>query len=99
MDDIIEFLVELVLDILFEGGMELSADKKLPKWVRIVAGIVLLIVFSGIVGIFLYIAYEALQEGDTVASVVSFCIAVGLVIFFVWGFISKYHEVNKNKKK
>ena len=99
MDDMIEFFVELFLDIVLEGSMELGADKKMPKWLRIVAFMVLLIVFGGIVGLFLYIAYEALQEGDTVASIVGFCIAIGVVTFFVWGFVAKYREVNKRNKK
>lgn len=99
MDDIIEFIVEVVLDILFEGSMELSVNKKMPKWLRRLALLVLLIVFGGIIGIFLYISYEALQEGDTVASMVGLIVAIGLGICFIWGFISKYREINQKNKK
>lgn len=96
MDDIIEFIVELVLDIFVEVGM----NQKMPKWLRIVVLLILLLVFGGMIGTFLYISYEALQKGDRIASLVAFIIAIALGIFLVWGFWSKYREINqKNKKK
>ena len=95
MDDIVEFIVELVLDIFVEVGM----SKKMPKWLRIIVLLILLIVFGGTIGIFLYISYEALQAGDRIASLVAFMIAIALGIFFVWGFWSKYREINKKNKK
>lgn len=98
MDDIIEFIVEVIFDILLEGSMEFFSDRKMPKWLRIVVLFVLLVVFCGIVGIFLYIAYEASQENDMVAAGVSFAIAIAVAVFFVVGFICKYRERNKRKK-
>uniref|UniRef100_UPI004056008F hypothetical protein n=1 Tax=Agathobacter sp. TaxID=2021311 RepID=UPI004056008F len=98
MDDIIAFFVELVLDILLESSMEAGKNKKLPKWVRVLALLVLLTVSGGMVGIFLYIAYEALQEGDMAAGAVSCIIAMGLAVFLIWGFVSKYREARKKRE-
>ena len=95
MGDIMGFFIELILDIFFEGSMELATNGKLPKWIRIIAGIILLLVFIGIVGLFLYLAYESLQEGQVGASILCFILAIICVIFFSWGFMRKYHKKNK----
>ena len=99
MDDIIEFIVEVVLDIVFEGSMEIFSNKKMPKWLRIFVFLLLSVLFFGIVGIFLYIAYEASQEGDMIAALVAFVLAIAVGTFFIAGFIRKYRNRNKRNEK
>ena len=76
----------------------LATNGKLPKWIRIIAGIILFLVFIGIVGLFLYLAYESLQEGELGASILCFILAIICAIFFSWGFIRKYREKSKKNK-
>ena len=40
MGNIMEFFIELILDIFFEESMELATNGKLPKWIRIIASII-----------------------------------------------------------
>lgn len=40
-----EFLIEFVLEILFEGSMELSTNKKIPKWIRYIFMVLIILLF------------------------------------------------------
>lgn len=45
MDDIIEFILELIL----EGMLELSSNKKVPKWIRYPLSFILILLVSIII--------------------------------------------------
>lgn len=44
-----EFIVELVLDLFVEGGIEVSSNKKISKWVRYPIAAILILFFSSII--------------------------------------------------
>ena len=42
-----EVLFEILFEIIVEGSLEASRDKKVPLWIRIIAGIILIVVYGG----------------------------------------------------
>ena len=41
-----DFIIELLLELIFEGGMELSTNKKIPKWLRYPLIVIILLLFA-----------------------------------------------------
>ena len=46
-----EYIFEFLFELIFEGSLALSADKKVPMIFRILAGTVVFAVLGGIIGI------------------------------------------------
>lgn len=89
-----EFLVELIFDIIFEGSLELGTSRKVPMPVRIIAGMVLLAIYGGLFILFAMIATEALQSGDTAAALIFIAVDILIVFLVIWAFRKKYKEKN-----
>ncbi len=89
-----DLLIEICLELLFEGTVELSGNKKVPKWIRYpLLVLVLLFVSAVIIGIMVlgvFIATTDLLIGLGI-------IAIGLV--FLGGLIYKIMKVHKEMKK
>ena len=83
MDDLIEFLIELILD----GSHELLKSKKVPKWIRTLIAIIFISIPIGliIVGILL------LKE-----STISGIIIIGVSLFLLIGITIKIRRYLKN---
>lgn len=56
-----EFLFELLFDIIIEGSIALGSEKKVPMPIRIFATIVVFIVYFGLSGILFYVAYAEMK--------------------------------------
>lgn len=71
-----EFIIELLFEIILEGSIELGSSKKVPIPLRILATIIILICYFGLGGFFIYMAYTEVTGGIKL-----FLYAVGLFIF------------------
>ena len=91
-----EFLLELLFDIVVEGSIELGSEKKVPMPIRILALLVIWTIFFGMGGLLIYGGYEAIIENDTVASVALF-FAVGS--FLIIGGIYIAYKMFRKKKE
>ena len=49
-----DFILEFLFDLIVEGSLEASTDKKVPLPVRIIAAVILIGVYGGLIGICLY---------------------------------------------
>lgn len=72
-----EFIIELLLDLVIEGSIELSSNNKTPKWLRYPLAIFIILFFT-IVIIGLFILGIFILNKDTFAGI--FVIAVSLVM-------------------
>lgn len=68
LDDILEFILELVLD----GAVELASSRKVPVPIRILLGSIILVCFLGIFGLLLFIGIDIGSD---------FMIAIAILIF------------------
>ena len=91
-----EFILELIFDIIVEGSIEIGSSKKVPMPIRILCLLVEWTVFFGLGGAMIYMAYEAILENDTVAAVALFAVG-GLMI--IGGIYIAYKMFRKKKEK
>lgn len=82
MDDLIEFILELIID----GCIEFLPDKKIPKWLRVIMALVILAVAIGVIvlGVVLLRA--------------SIIVGVGMIIIGIGFLIATIVKVKKYKK-
>ena len=78
-----ELIFELIFEIIVDGSMNAVSDKKIPLILRILAAIVLLIVYGGIVGLCLF-------WGIHNKSVALIIIGLGVLILFGLGLLKTY---------
>lgn len=88
-----DFLIELVLDLIFEGSIELSNNKKVPKWIRYVLITFIILVFVTVSLLFLLVSILLIKE-TLIGSLVFFII---FIVFIVCG-IKKFRKMYLEKK-
>ena len=86
LDDILEFLVELILD----GMVEAAGDKQVPKPIRIALSVILAVVFLGFFGLLLWI-------GISNESVLMVVLSVVLLVAAVIGIYCKVKKLRRKK--
>lgn len=78
-----EYLIELLVELIIEGSMEISEDEKMPKWLRYLCLTIVTIVFGGVtIGLFVlgvYIGKENIYAGI-------FFILVAFILL-IWGIV------------
>lgn len=72
-----EFFIELILELIFEGSIELSKSNKTPKYIRYPL-IVIILLFSIIVIGFIFFVGALLLKENIMAGI--FIILIGLVM-------------------
>ena len=88
-----EFLIELILELIFEGSMEISSNRKVPKIIRYPLISLIFLCFLFVFGIILFVAIISYKE-----SIILSILFIIIDIFLVIGFIKKFKELYLNKK-
>ena len=57
MDDVIEFIIEFILD----GIFEIAQEKGIPKWIRMIVLIIITILYLAVVALMFWIAAQVSQ--------------------------------------
>lgn len=88
-----EILFEFVFSLVFEGSLEIFTDKKVGTPIRIVAAIIFLLIWGGIIIALLLAGLSAMN--DNLAAGILF-ILVDFFMFFgmIYAVIKKYKEYN-----
>ena len=76
-----EFVLELIFDIIVEGSIALGSEKKVPMPLRILALLIVLVIFGGFAAFLFIIGYDLMIDGQTAGAVLFYAVAV----FFVGG--------------
>ena len=85
MDDLLEFL----LDILVDGAIHAAGDRRVPLWVRILLGAVLLAFFLGLSGLLMAAGFSTGSWG---------LVALGVLFLgFTAGMAA--HKLRRRKRK
>ena len=74
MDDLLEFL----LDILVDGAINAAEDRRVPLWVRILLGAVLLVLFLGVSGLLMAAGIGTGRWGLTVLGALFLVFTAGM---------------------
>lgn len=83
-----EFLFELLADLLIEGGIEASSNPKVSKWIRYPILIILILFFASVIFGIIFLGIHLLKENTIGALLI---ILVGLIMLI--GSIIKFTKI------
>ena len=63
-----EFLAELLVEIVLEGTIAIGSEKKVPMPIRILCAFIEWIIFFGFGGFLIYMGYESIIQNNTVSA-------------------------------
>ena len=89
-----EFIIELILELLLEGSMEISSNKKVSKWIRYPLIIFITTIFLGIILLIIFLGLFLLN--DWLLAGIAFLI-IGIIMFI--SAIIKFKKLYLEKKK
>ena len=89
-----ELLIEILLELVFEGSIEISSNKKVSKWIRYPL-IVLIILFFMIVILGLLILGIIMLDENVYAGI--FMIAITIILMI--SAVIKFKKIYLDKKK
>ena len=93
-----EFLLELLIDLIFEGSVELSTNKKIPGFLRYFLIGLIVIICMAVIGTLFVLGIIIGKENPAAGSLLLISSLVFLV-FSVLEFRKKYLDKGKEKNK
>ena len=84
MDIVLEFFLELIVD----GGIEASGNKKLSRWIRYPLIALVVLFFGAVIAMMFYLAF-GLSSDEPVASVILSLLG----LFFMVGTVLKFRKL------
>ena len=94
-----EFIFELLFEIIVEGSLELSTHKKVPMPLRILALGVFGFIYGGLVFLLFVTGVDAYREGNPVAAVLLIAVSLGLVVGCIYMTRKKFKENSEKEEK
>ncbi len=91
-----EFIIELILDLLLEGSIEASKSAKVPKPVRYILIILISLFFLAAIGLIIFIGIDTLKNSK-LAGIIVMSMGVLLLILAIMKFKKIY--IKKKVKK
>lgn len=88
-----EFIFECILELFIEGGMEVSSNKKISKWIRYPILFLLILFFSIVIFGLLFLGIMFLKS-EPLAGLLFILISIVLLI----GTILKFRQVYVKRK-
>ena len=95
---IIDEFIEFILDLLLEGGIELSANKKVSKWIRYPIIAFLFLFFTIVIFGMLILGILMIEESILVSFIFVTC-GIAMLVGSVIKFKKTYLEHKKNSGK
>lgn len=89
-----EFIIELILELLLEGSIEVSSNRKVSKWIRYPLIIFITTIFSGVILLIIFLGLSLLN--DWFLAGIIFLI-IGIVMFV--SAVIKFKKLYIEKKK
>lgn len=92
MDDILEIIFELILD----GSLEISKNKKVSKWIRYPAIALISLFFMAVIFILIYITLISIEE-NTLLSIFFGALTIFFIVMSYIKFKKEYLSRKKDK--
>lgn len=91
-----EFLIDIIFNIIFEGSLEFGTDKTLPLWVRILLLTCFVTLYGVVIGGLLIAAIAILKDNDNrVVGIMLIVFDIFLLGSIVYAVIERYRKNNK----
>ena len=89
-----DFIIELVIELLLEGSIGISSNKKVSRWIRYPLILFIVTLFAGIILLMLYLSFSLLNK-NALAAILILIISLFLLI----SAIIKFKKIYVEKKK
>ena len=89
-----EFIIELILDLLLEGSIEASKSEKVPKPIRYILIALISLFFLAVIGLIIFIGIDTLKNSKIGGIIV---ISMGVLLLILA--IMKFKKIYLKKKK
>ena len=87
-----EFIIELLFEIIIEGSLELGTHHKVPMPLRILALLLFLSIYGLLIGGIIMIGYSSARDGDKGVAGMMYLIAALLTIVIIYVIRKKFKE-------
>lgn len=91
-----EFLMELITELLLEGSLEVAKSRRISKWIRYPAIVLLAVLYAAVVAVIALVGWIVLKEGSTAWLGIGFLL---LDIFFVFYSVRKMRKEIQTRKQ
>ncbi len=81
MDFVVEILSEVLGEAILEGGVSAASDHRRPKWQRVLALSLLVLLFAAVFAVMAAGGVFLVRDGSPIAGVVLFILALALIVF------------------
>lgn len=88
-----DFLFELLLELIAEGTFELSKSRKVPKYIRYPLICIVVLFFAAVIGVILFVGIASLKESLLLA-----LLFIALAIFMLVASIMKFKKIYLTRK-
>lgn len=89
-----DFIIELVIELLLEGSIEISSNKRVSRWIRYPLIVFIVTLFAGIILLMLYLSFSLLNKNVLVAILILI-----ISLFLLIAAIIKFKKLYLEKKK
>ncbi len=87
-----EFVFELLFEIIIEGTLDLGTSRKVPMAFRILALIAFLVLYVGIAGLLLFYGVDAFRSNDVFGGCLCVLVGLGIVIGCIYMIIKRFQR-------
>lgn len=84
-----EFIVEFILELLFEGGEELCKSRKISKWIRYPIIVLFCLIYAGVVFLIFFASWVFRHE-NVLGSILFAALGVFFVVGLAWKIRKEY---------
>lgn len=99
MEDLLEGLFEVLFEMIVEGAFDAASSRRVPLPLRILAAVVVLGIFGGLVFLMIFGGVCCLNDGELTNGVVLAVIMFAFAAFVAGAVIWKFFKAYKNRSR
>ena len=92
-----EFLAELLVEIVLEGTIAIGSEKKVPMPLRILCLLIEWTLFFGLGGLFIYMGYESSLQNDTFSTFMLLGVGLLMIIGGIFIAVKMFRKKKENE--
>lgn len=92
MEDLLEALFEGLIEFIFEGLTSTSESKRVPILLRILAALLVLLLFGGVSGLMVFVGIMLMKENHIIAGIFMFVIAALVWVYAIRKFVKVFRS-------
>lgn len=89
-----EFIIELILELVFEGGIEASKNEKIPKYIRYPLIFLISLFFITVICLMYFVSFISIKE-NILFALVLFIISTIMLVMSIFKFRKVYLIIKK----